>query len=582
MDRRLTAILAADVVGYSRLMREDEAGTLATFNAHRNAIDPLILNHGGRIVKTTGDGLLVEFPSVVGAVQSAAEIQSTMAERNAVLSEDRRMLLRIGINLGDVIIDGDDIHGDGVNIASRLEGLAEPGGICVSDLVHQSAQHAVDLVFLPAGRQRVKNIEEPIEMWRIDMRGTEAQALATAAERIRSERAAIAVLPFQNLSGDPDQEYFADGLTEDVISALSNQRGLRVLSRSSTFSYKGQSADVRQIAQTLDARYVLEGTVRKAANRVRVFAQLIDATTGLEAWTEKYDRDLEDIFEVQDEITTKIVGQIAPELLQMEGLRARSKPPESLDAWDLYLRALWHSNQSTKPDLEESETLVRQAIAIDPSPSQFHELLAVILVRATLGRWRRGAAVWDEAKAEAELAVRIDHRNAEAHSILAGTYAFIGMHDQAVTAGYKAVELGPAIANCHIRLGIALWQAGDQEEASKHLLRGDSLNPHAPDRFSRDTILAYVFYLMGRYDAALAWVGRAELATASYPQIYGVKSAALAQLERFDEARSALATFSQHFPGETVRSFRRHFRWKKIEDIDHYMDGLRKAGLPDC
>ncbi len=575
--------MAADVVGYTRLMREDEAGTLATLNAHRNAIDPLILSHGGRIVKTTGDGLLVEFPSVVEAVQSASEIQRTMSERNAVLPDDRRMVFRIGINLGDVIVEADDIHGDGVNVASRLEGLAEPGGICVSGLVQQSARHAVDMTFLPIGPQQVKNIAEPIEAWRIDMRGTEALALAAAAETVRSERAAIAVLPFKNLSGDPEQEYFADGLTEDVISALSNQRGLRVLARNSTFNFKEQSIDVRQVARALDARYVLEGSVRKAGARVRVSASLIDSTTELQAWTERFDRDLEDIFEVQDEITTKIVGQIAPELLQMEGLRARSRPPESLNAWDLYLQALWHSNQPTRADLEEGEALIRRAIEIDSTFSQFHRLLALILGRALLvGRWKSGSALWDEATSEAELAVRLDDRNAEAHSVLASIYGFSGRHDPAVAAGRKAVELGPAIANCHFHLGIALWQAGEQEAASKHLIRADSLNPHAQDRYSRATILAYVFYLMGRYDAALAWAERAEIASAKLQiQIWGVKAAALAQLKRNEEALSALARFKQYFPDQTITDFRRRLRWRKPEDIDHYMDGLRKAGLPE-
>ena len=497
-ERRLAAILASDIVGYSRLMSEDESGTLASLKAHRNATDPLILSHGGRIVKSTGDGLLVEFPSVTEAVNAAIEIQRTMAERNAVLPEDRRMALRIGINLGDVIADEDDVFGDGVNVASRLETLSEPGGICVSGIVHQSVKNTVDARFLPAGRQRLKNIAEPVDVWRVDMRGANAQALARAAETVATEHAAIAVLPFENLSGDHEQDYFADGLTEDIISALSHQRELRVLSRNSTFAYKGQSIDLRRAARELDARYVLNGSVRKSGQRIRVTAQLIDGANGYQTWSERYDRELEDIFAVQDDITSSIVARVAPELIIIEAGRARAKPADNLDAWDLYLRGLWYYYQGkSAEEYAKARELVRSAIELNSEDPLSHCLLGRILMRGLMGRWFRGSAYWNEAIEECELAARLDDRNAEAHANLASLFGYRGQHDQAIAEGRRAVELGPAIAYCHRSLGAALLQAGEHEEAVIHLLRSISLNPNSPDNYTSQSMLAYAHYFLG-------------------------------------------------------------------------------------
>ena len=581
-ERRLAAILASDVVGYSRLMSEDEAGTLASLKAHRNATDPLILSHGGRIVKSTGDGLLVEFSSVIEAVQSAVEVQRAMAERNAILPDDRRMVLRIGINLGDVIADEDDIFGDGVNVAARLEAIAEPGGICVSDTVYQNVKNKIDARFLSSGPQQLKNISEPVEVWRIDMRSSEAQALVAAAEKIETEHSAIAVLPFENLSGDPEQEYFADGLTEDIISALSNLRQLRVLSRNSTFTYKGQGVEPRHVARELDARHVLHGTVRKSGSRVRVTAQLVDGTSGHQTWAERYDRDMVDIFEVQDDITSSIVGRVAPELMLQEAVRARAKPIESLDAWDLYLRSLWYYYQGKSPEeFNTARELVRSAIEIDPKDPLPHSLLGRIVIRGLIARWFRGSEFWSEATHEAELAVRLDERNAESHANLATVYAYLGNHEQAISEGHRAVELGPAIAFCHRCLGTTFMQASEHEKASISFLRGISLNPNSHDNYTVQSMLAYVHYLMGRYEAALAWANQAQVSNPYFAQVYGVKTAALAQLGRDEEANAALQEFVRHFPDRTVSRLRPNYRWKDPADVEHFLDGLRKAGLPE-
>ena len=318
MERKLAAIVSADVAGYSRLMGTDEEGTLAALKAHRNAVDPVIYSHGGRIVKTIGDGLLLEYPTVVAATRSCLQIQRIMAERDAMLPADRRMRFRIGIHVGEVMVDGDDIFGDTVNIAARLQELAEPGGIALSGAARDAVYRQVDATMIDLGPQSLKNIAEAVQVWRTDMGDTEQAGLQAAAARPKHERSAIAVLPFDNMSNDPEQEYFVDGITEDLITALSLIRDLKVIARNSTFAYKGQAKDIKLIAAELDARYVLEGSVRKAGNRVRITAQLVDAANGQHMWAERYDRDLTDIFDLQDEITGNIASRVAPTLRRHE------------------------------------------------------------------------------------------------------------------------------------------------------------------------------------------------------------------------------------------------------------------------
>ena len=370
MERRLAAILAADVVGYSRLIRADEEGTLAALKALRaDLIDPKIAQHHGRIVNLMGDGMLAEFASVVDAVRAAVETQRAVTEHNSALPEDRRIEFRVGINLGDVVIDGDDIHGDGVNVAARLEGLSEPGGICISGKVYEEVRDRIDLAFEDLGEREVKNIDRPVRAWRwLAEVASLANAPPTSSATIAlPDKPSIAVLPFDNMSRDPEQEYFADGMTEDIITGLSKFGYLFVIARNSTFTYKGQAIDIRTVAGDLGVRYVLEGSIRRDGARVRVTSQLIDADTGNHLWAERYDRALVDIFDVQDEVTAAIVGAIAPEIDQAEFDRAKRKPPESLDAWGLIQKGLAQYGSGELDDLESAISFFDAAREADPN-----------------------------------------------------------------------------------------------------------------------------------------------------------------------------------------------------------------------
>ena len=365
VDRRLAAILAADVVGYSRLMEADEAGTARMLRDHRAAADPLVAEHGGRIVKTTGDGVLVEFSSVVGAVRCAVALQKLMAERNAGVSVERRMDWRIGVHLGDILIDGDDILGDGVNLAARLEGVAEPGGICISEDAFRQVRGKIETEFLDSGEQALKNIARPVRIYRAQPASAPVSSVPTATAFVLPDKPSIAVLPFQNMSGDPEQEYFVDGMVEEIITALSRIRWLFVIARYSSFSYKGLSPDVKQVGRELGVRYVLEGSVRKAGGRVRITAQLIDALSGTHLWADRFDGSLEDVFELQDKVASSVAGVIEPTLQAAEAARSAARPTTDLTAYDLYLRA-YAMVSSSAARIPEAARLMEQAIARDP------------------------------------------------------------------------------------------------------------------------------------------------------------------------------------------------------------------------
>ena len=370
VERRLAAILAADVAGYSRLMGADEEGTLRRILAlRRELIDLKITEHRGRMVKTTGDGVLVEFASVIDAVRCAVEIQREMAGRDTDLPAARRIQFRIGINVGDIIIDEGDIFGDGVNVAARLEALAEPGGICVSRVVRDQVRDRLDFAFDDKGEQQVKNIARPVRIYQVRSGDPPAAVGAATADKpaTLADKPSIAVLPFQNLSGDPEQEYFADGIVEDVITALSRNRAFFVISRNTSFTYKGPAVDIGKVARELGVRYVLEGSVRRAGNRVRITAQLIDAASGHHLWADRYDRELADVFAVQDEIARTITGELAPGIIGAEMQQARRKDAEQLDAWDKTMRANWHIRRFTREDMAEARRLLGEAIALDPA-----------------------------------------------------------------------------------------------------------------------------------------------------------------------------------------------------------------------
>ena len=462
VQRRLAAILAADVVGYSRLMERDETGTLAQLRSLRSEVfDPTTLQFAGRIFKTTGDGTLAEFGSAVDAVQCAVQIQRALAKRNADLAEDLRITLRIGISLGDVIVEGDDLYGIGVNVAARMEGLAEPGAICVSANVHEHVGNALDITFEDLGEQTVKNIDRPVRCYRIDP-GSDGAAPARRAEAAPSvpDKPSVAVLPFENMSGDTDQEYFSDGITEDIITALSRIRQLFVIARNTTFTYKGRAVDVPAVARDLGVRYVLEGSVRKAGNRVRITAQLIDGATGNHLWAERYDRDLEDIFAVQDEITRVVAGAIEPEITKAEFERAHLKPPGNLDAWSIYQQGMHHFHLGTVEGEAEARRLFAEAIERAPGFSAAHASLA----RAYS---RRSSFMPDEdfdekkriAIREARIAVSLDREDAYAHATVGFAVESSAVHE-AIASLERALALNPNSAFAHHGLGRMLVLAG--------------------------------------------------------------------------------------------------------------------------
>src|SRR5450631_794535 len=451
VDRRLAAIMASDIAGYSRLMGIDEEGTLRQLKAHRKElIDLKIIEHRGRIVKTTGDGMLVEFVSVVDAVRYAVDIQRGMAERNANVAPDRRIEFRMGINVGDIISDENDIYGDGVNVAARLEALAEPGGIMVSRNVFDQARDKLSFGFEDMGEQTVKNIARPIGVHRVSIVADAATivvkgaAVAATTEVSTADRPSIAVLPFANMSGDTEQEYFADGISEDIITGLSKLRWFFVIARNSSFAYKGKAVDVKRAARELGVRYVLEGSVRKGGNRVRITAQLIDAATSNHIWADRYDGDLTDIFALQDEITKKVVAAIEPKLLEAEGILSQKRSPEDLGAWDMVIQANSLFWRMTKTEGEAAIAMLKRAVERYPNYAPAHSTLAfMMLVSGYLG-WREPLV--KQAAALAARAAELDNSDPWAHLAL-GYVSYTMRHtDEAVEEFQRAIDLNPNFA----------------------------------------------------------------------------------------------------------------------------------------
>jgi adenylate cyclase len=471
--RRLAAILAADVAGYSRLIGADEDGTLQGFKAIRaELIDPKIVEHHGRLVKTTGDGFLVEFSSVVDALRCATEVQARMAERNATVPTDTRIEFRIGINVGDVVVEDGDIFGDGVNVAARLEGLSEPGGICVSALVQRDAAGKLNIAFEDLGEQTLKNIARPLRVYRV---ATERHAKAgmEPASLLLPDKPSVAVLPFTNMSTEPEQEFFADGIAEDVITALSRYPSLFVIARNSSFTYKGRAVDVKEVGRNLGVRYVLEGSLRKAGNRIRVTAQLVEAETGKHVWAERYDRDLADIFALQDEITETVTIAIAPAIADAEQQhRALRKPPGSLDAWAAHQRGLWHLSKYTVDDIQLAEKFFRQAIDIDPTFSGGYGSLAGALGQAADLLTRGLPETLDLADVLARQAVALDGADAAAHSQLGAALYRRGDYEGGRSEAERALAISPNLAGAHSVLGQTLIFSGQPEQGARRPAQG--------------------------------------------------------------------------------------------------------------
>jgi adenylate cyclase len=581
VQRRLAAILAADVVGYSRLMRDDEAGTLTQLKALRlELFEPKVKEYGGRIVKTTGDGVLVEFPSAVDAVQHAVDVQQGMAQRNRTGPRDRRMELRMGINLGDVIVEGDDLYGDGVNIAARIEELAEPGGICVSAMVYESVCHKLKIGFTDLGERSVKNIVDPLRVYAVVPEEAGAVDTSPGPSAALFRRPAVAVLPFENLSGDPDQEHFADGLSEDIITALSLWRSFPVISRNSTFAYKGQRHDIRKVAAELGARYMLEGSVRRGGGRVRVTAQLIDAQSGHHVWAHKYDRDLRDLFDLQDELTRQIVGVVAPAVVRAEQNRLVLSRPRSLDAWECVQRGMAYLHSYDRVSTTRARRLFERAIELDPTYSRGYLGLAFSHHREVQFHFSdsRAASV-EKCVQAARRAVELDDSDAFAHWELGIAHLFAGDNDKALAEARVAVELNPTYANAHVVVGLALVLLGQPDEGIPHLEAWAEWNLHDPANSINLGHLATAYFAARRYDDAVIHAQRSIERRTDNPQAHVILAASLAHLGRIHEAREALGKMEGLLPGFAQPSGW-WFKFSRHEDNERLLDGLRNAGLP--
>ncbi len=585
-QRRLAAIVSFDVVGYSRLIGVDEVGTLRALRAHRDElIVPLVTGHGGRIVKTMGDGLLLEFPSVVNATQCAIDIQSEMAERNEAIDLERRITFRTGINLGDIIIEGEDILGDGVNIAARLQEIAEPGGIAISRRVHEDVRDRLDAAFHDAGEQMLKNIARPVRVWHWSPAAaapSSAPEAPAGAGLALPDKPSIAVLPFENMSGDPDQEYFSDGITEDIITALSKLRWLFVIARNSTFSYKGAAPDIRQVARDLGVRYVLEGSVRKGGNRIRITAQLIDAASGVHVWADRYDRDLDDIFALQDEITETLISAIEPELSQAERERAIRKPPENLDAWSWFQRGLWHHYRFAKDNNDEAKGLFQKAIALDPGFSRALAALAHAHYWDTLfGYTDNPNEALNEALRLSRLAISTDDKEPFAHFALGRAQTLSGELDTAIAELELATELSPSFSHAYYGLGFALMLSGRPADAVPEIDKAIRLNPHDPSIWTFMGGRAIASMLLERHEEALQWVMKSVRQANVGWLSYAILAAVLGHLGRTAEAQKAAEDTLDLKPDFQISFIARTIPFKIPAHLDHFLDGLRKAGLPD-
>jgi len=582
VERRLAAILAADVAGYSRLMGEDEEGTLAALKAIRRELaDPKIKEHRGRIVKTTGDGMLVEFPSVVDAVRCAVEVQREMTLRNTEIPAERRIEFRFGINLGDIIIDEHDIYGDGVNVAARLEALAEPGGICVSRVVRDQVRDKLDFAFEDLGEQQVKNIARPIRVYRIPI----AENVASKVPLALPDKPSLAVLPFQNMTGDAEQEYFVDGIVEEITTAMSRLPWLFVIARNSSFTYKDKTVDVKHVARELGVRYVLEGSVRKAGNRVRITGQLIDTMTGGHIWADRFDGALDDIFELQDRVASNVVGAIEPRLVVSEMDRAARKPAESLDVYDLYLRALAHVHKYTEEDMREAINLMKRALLISPSYAPAAAMIGWCRMFQRLQGWG------PLSNAEVAEAVRLALQAIEAGKDDPDTL-WMGGHvisflsgDHATAAGVvdRALILNPNCAHAWMLKGYVSFFQNRWGPAIEAFERAMRLSPLDPLGYLFAAGIGLAHLGVGRYEEALQWVDRSSRELPRYVTSLRLKVVLCAHLGRMEEARYWLRRMLDLQPDMTIAWFEEYTTAMRLrpEIRSIYVEGLRKAGLPE-
>lgn len=581
VERRLSAILAADVAGYSRLMHNSEEATHARLTALLlDAVNPAIAEHDGRIVKNTGDGLLAEFRSAVEAVRAALLFQSRVHELTNGDSEDSRLRFRVGINIGDVIVEPHDIFGDGVNIAARLEGIAEPGGICISSSAYDQVLGKITAEFIDVGEQRLKNIERPVRVFKVVDR---AAAAGQRRSQALPDKPSIAVLPFQNLSADAEQEYFADGIVEDITMALSRFPWLFVIARNSSFTYKGRAVDVKQVGRELGVRYVLEGSVRRAGNHIRIAGQLIDAETGAHLWVDRFDGALEDMFDLQDNVTSNVVGAIAPKLQREEIKRARRKPTENLDAYDYYLRGLVKARRWTKDSNREALQLFCKAIELDPSLASAYGMAAWCYVLLKAHHW-----MTDHVQERAE-AIRLARKavhlgEGDPVALCMGGYALAYVahqFDDAAAFMDRGLAVSPNLAQTWaLSAWLRIWR-GEPDLALDHVGRAMRLSPLDPSVSGMHGAMAYAHFLASRYDMASTCSEKAMRDNPASLLAICVFAASNAFAGRLEPAQTGMARALECSPDLRASNLKDLAPFRRAEDLARFANGLRKAGLPE-
>jgi len=578
IQRRLAAILAADMVGYSRQMERDEANTLSALKARRREVlEPLIARHEGRIFKLIGDGVLAEFASSVNAVQCAVEIQKAMSAANSNLADGERVVMRIGVNLGDVMVEGSDLYGDGVNMAARLEALAEPGGVAIADSVHEHLRGRIGVSFVDQGNREVKNLERPVRVWAWSPGTTLAPGEVAGESPTIPEKPSIAVLPFQNMSGDPEQGYFADGITEDIITDLSKVSGLFVIARNSSFAYKGQSPDIRKVSRELGVRYVLEGSVRRAGDRVRITAQMIDGPSGGHLWAERYDRELADIFEVQDEVTRTIVGALKVRLTWGEESKRDARAKIKPEAYDLLVRSRQTMLQLRPEAAVETRAMLDRVVALDPEIALPYARLAMVTFAEYVNQWNGATPDYLEKALElARKAVATDENEPQGHISLSLALLWLRRYDESEAAMERAVALAPNLAEAYTGLGNVREMLGRAEDAIALYTRAYRLDPQFDMtlHFMGRALLA-----LGRFDEAeialkrrLALLPRSDMSRFYLASLYGLTG-------RHEEARKTWREMLEVNPRFSAEHIRQLLPYRDPATIDRVMDGLKQAGI---
>ncbi|NIO04326.1 MAG: tetratricopeptide repeat protein [Proteobacteria bacterium] len=576
VQRKLTAILSADVKGYSRLMGEDEVATIRTLTSYREVMSTLIQQHRGRVVDSPGDNLLAEFASVVDAVQCAVEVQREFKAKNAELSQSRRMEFRIGVNLGDVVVEGERIYGDGVNIAARIEGLADGGGICISGTVHDHIENKLDLAYDYLGEKTVKNIQKPVRVYRVRMEAH--TTFPEAREELElPDKPSIAVLPFANMSQDPEQEYFSDGITEDLITDLSKISGLFVIARNSVFTYKGKAVKVDQVSQELGVRYILEGSVRKAGNRMRITAQMVDATTGYHLWAERYDREVQNIFALQDEVTQKIVAALEVKLKKDEEKRLVHKETDNPQAYDHYLRGLENLNRFTRAANSQAREMFERSIDLDQNFALAHAGLGWTYFNDWTRGWSQDPESLNESLELAKKAISLNDSLPQAHYLLGFVHLWKRQHELAIEELERVIALDPNGADGHAGLAEVLTWVGRHEEAIGRVKEAMRLNPHYPVWYL--VILGWAYSVMEQFEQAIEALERARIRDPDLFSTHIILATVYSRTERMDEARSEVEEIMRISPEFSLDMLRDRVPFIDQATFEASVEALRKAGL---